>query len=145
MSEWIQPPTQLGAEYNKNDIKPRQSRVAKLGKKVADLVGYKAETLATSQDVYSYFARISNNNEAQFAALVNEFNKAYDNNGFNFAVQQVIDSILSGVLPRPKGLANSFAYASNADYFESDNGYKEIIAAQDRDFLTNNDLVKPAE
>ncbi len=148
MSEWIQPPTHLGKEYIKNeniDPNKRQSKISKLGKKVIELIGYKSESLSTSQEVYEYFSRICNNNEEQLSALVNLFESSCDSHGFDFAVQEVLDSVLSGDLPRPKGLANSFALIPNSEIYDSENGYKNVLNSSDNDSTIVQQLTEPTK
>ena len=128
MSEWLPLPVEQANKLNESQNKT--SLIKKIGSKIVGLFKVNTESFNTREQVFNYFSRICGGDEKMYEECVNEFNKHFSEQGFDNAVQEIINSVLSGDLPRPKGFANSFALIPNPDFYSVDNAYTNIYESK---------------
>ena len=113
MSEWLPVPRNIGHNLDDSGLGPRNNENKKIGsrigKKLIAMFRNKSDNLNTQEGVYAYFNRISGGDAEHYNALVNCFNDSVESYGFDASVQDILDSILAGDLPKPNGFLNAMA------------------------------------
>jgi hypothetical protein len=113
MSEWLPVPRNIGNSLDdsslESNINVNKNIVSRLGHKIVGIFRNKSDNFNSQEGVYSYFNRISGGDDEHYNALVNCFNESVESSGFDASVQDILDSILAGDLPKPNGFLNAMA------------------------------------
>jgi hypothetical protein len=128
MSERLPLPVEQANKLNENQNK--SSLIKKIGSKIVGLFKENSESFNSREQVYKYFSRICGDDEKLCEEYVKEFDKYSSEQGFDYAAQEIINSVLSGDLPRPKGFVNSFALIPIPDFYSVDNAYTNIYESK---------------